>query len=219
MNLTLATLVGIAATLLAVGYTVPQFRKLRRMTTAAGLSVAALASSTISGVAWTVFGVLEQDVWIALPAAVAVPATVGALVLAWLRGGSRERLWLPGVWAATISLAGLSTLWVGPAPATVVLGFSVALLVTPAALTAWRSQDVAAIAVSAWALLIVDALLAGAYGVLADVDANLIYAAVATIGSLAVLVRISIPPHVHARLVPLPATEADVVLEDLSLVA
>lgn len=219
MNLTLATLVGIAATLLAVGYTVPQFRKLRRMTTAAGVSVAALASSTISGVAWTVFGVLEQDVWIALPAAVAVPATVGALVLAWLRGGSRERLWLPGVWAATISLAGLSTLWVGPAPATVVLGFSVALLVTPAALTAWRSQDVAAIAVSAWALLIVDALLAGAYGVLADVDANLIYAAVATIGSLAVLVRISIPPHVHARLVPLPATEADVVLEDLSLVA
>ncbi len=219
MNLTLATLVGIAATLLAVGYTVPQFRKLRRMTTAAGVSVAALASSTISGVAWTVFGVLEQDVWIALPAAVAVPATVGALVLAWLRGGSRERLWLPAVWAATVSLAGLSTLWVGPAPATVVLGFSVALLVTPAALTAWRSQDVAGIAVSAWALLIVDALLAGAYGVLADVDANLIYAAVATLGSLAVLVRISIPPHVHARLVPVPATEADVVLEDLSLVA
>ena len=219
MNLTLATLVGLAGTLLAAGYTVPQFRKLRRMTTAAGVSVAALASSTISGVAWTVFGVLEQDVWIALPAAVAVPATVGALVLAWLRGGSRERLWLPAVWAATVSLAGLSTLWVGPAPATVVLGFSVALLVTPAALTAWRSQDVAGIAVSAWALLIVDALLAGAYGVLADVDANLIYAAVATLGSLAVLVRISIPPHVHARLVPVPATEADVVLEDLSLVA
>ena len=219
MIVTLASLVGIAATLLAVGYTVPQFRKLRRMTTAAGVSVAALASSTISGVAWTVFGVLEQDVWIALPAAVAVPATVGALVLAWLRGGSRERLWLPAVWAATVSLAGLSTLWVGPAPATVVLGFSVALLVTPAALTAWRSQDVAGIAVSAWALLIVDALLAGAYGVLADVDANLIYAAVATLGSLAVLVRISIPPHVHARLVPVPATEADVVLEDLSLVA
>lgn len=222
MNLTLATLVGLAGTLLAAGYTVPQFRKLRRMSTAAGVSVAALASSTISGVAWTVFGVLEHDVWIALPAAVAVPATAGALVLAWLRGGSRERLWLPAVWATTVSLAGLSALWVGPAPATVALGFSVALLVTPAALTAWRSPDVSAIAVSAWALLILDALLAGAYGVLADVDANLIYAAVATIGSLAVLVRISIPAHVHARLVPLPASapaEIEVVLEDLSLVA
>ena len=219
MNLTLATLVGLAGTLLAAGYTVPQFRKLRRMTTAAGVSVAALASSTISGVAWTVFGVLERDLWVALPAAVAVPATAGAVVLAWLRGGSRARLWLPAVWAATVSLAGLSALWVGPAPATVVLGFSVALLVTPAALTAWRSPDVSAIAASAWALMILDALLAGAYGVLADVDANLIYAAVATLGSLAVLLRISIPPHLHARLVPLSTVEADVVLEDLSLVA
>ncbi|MBI2245691.1 MAG: hypothetical protein HYU55_17705 [Nocardioides sp.] len=222
MNLTLATLVGLAGTLLAAGYTVPQFSKLRRMATAAGVSVAALASSTISGVAWTVFGVLERDIWVALPAAVAVPATVGALVLAWLRGGSRERLWLPAAWLATVSLAGLATLWVGPTPATVVLGFSVALLVTPAALTAWRSRDVSAIAASAWALMILDALLAGAYGLLAGVDANLIYAAVATIGSLAVLLRIAVPAHVHARLVPLPAladAEVEVVPEDLSLVA
>ncbi len=220
MNLTLATLVGLAGTLLAAGYTVPQFRKLRRMSAATGVSVAALASSTISGVAWTVFGVLEDEVWVALPAAVAVPATVGALVLAWLRGGSRERLWLPMVWAVTVSLAGLATFWVGPAPATVVLGFSVALLVTPAALTAWRSQDVSAIAASAWALMILDALLAGAYGVLADVDANLIYAAVATIGSLAILLRISIPAHVHARLVHLSGPlDPEVAREELSLVA
>jgi uncharacterized protein with PQ loop repeat len=204
VTLSLATLVGLAGTLLAAGYTVPQFRKLRRMSTATGVSIAALANSTISGVAWTVFGVLEHEVWVALPAAVAVPATAGAAVLAWLRGGSRERLWLPVAWTVTVSLAGLSTLWVGPAPITVVLGCSVALLVTPAALTAWRSHDVSAIAASAWALMILDALLAGAYGVLADVDANLIYAAVATTGSLAILLRITIPAHVHARLVPLP---------------
>jgi uncharacterized protein with PQ loop repeat len=220
VTLSLATLVGLAGTLLAAGYTVPQFRKLRRMSTATGVSIAALANSTISGVAWTVFGVLEHEVWVALPAAVAVPATAGAVVLAWLRGGSRERLWLPVVWAATVSLAGLSTLWAGPALITVVLGCSVALLVTPAALTAWRSHDVSAIAASAWALMILDALLAGAYGVLADVDANLIYAAVATIGSLAILLRITIPAHVHARLVPLPVDlDAEVERDELRLVA
>lgn len=223
MTLTLATLVGLAGTLLAAGYTVPQFRRLRQLRSATGVSVAALANSTISGVAWTVFGVLEHEVWVALPAAVAVPATAGALVLAWLRGGSRERLWLPVAWAAVVSLAGLSALWVGSGPATVALGFSVALLVTPAALTAWRSHDVSAIAASAWALMILDALLAGAYGVLADIDANLIYATVATIGSLAILLRISVPAHVHARLVPLPAArptpDPDVSREDLSLVA
>lgn len=220
MNLDLATLVGMAGTLLAAAYTVPQFRKLRRMTTAAGVSVAALASSTISGLAWTVFGVLEHEVWVALPAAVAVPATAGALTLAWFRGGSRSRLWVPAVWLVIVLGTGLSAFWVGSGPATVVLGSSVALLVTPAAMTAWRSHDVSAIATSAWALLIVDALLAGAYGVLADVDANLIYAAVATIGSLAILLRIGIPDHVHARLVPLPeGIDPEVTREELSLAA
>ena len=220
MNLSLATLVGVAGTLLAAGYTVPQFRKLRRMRSATGISVAALANSTVSGIAWTVFGVLEHDVWVALPAAVAVPATAGAVVLAWLRGGSRDRLWLTGLWAVTVTLAGLSAVWVGTGPATVVLGGSVALLVTPAALTAWRSHDVSAIAASAWALMILDALLAGAYGVLADVNANLIYAVVATTGSLVILLRIGIPAHVHARLVRLPdGMDPDVTVEDLSLAA
>ncbi|GAA1151347.1 hypothetical protein [Nocardioides aquiterrae] len=220
MTLHLATLVGLAGTLLAAAYTVPQFRKLRGMATAAGVSVAALANSTISGVAWTVFGILEHEVWVALPAAVAIPATAGALVLAWLRGGSRTRLWLPAVWLVVVSLAGLSAIWVGSGPATVVLGGSVALLVTPAAMTAWRSHDVSAIAASAWSLMIVDALLAGAYGVLAGVNANLIYAAVATIGSLAILLRIGIPAHVHARLVRLPdGIDPDVSVADLSLAA
>ncbi|MGY2700923.1 hypothetical protein [Nocardioides sp. HB32] len=220
MSLDLATLVGVAGTLLAAAYTVPQFRKLRRMTTAAGVSVAALASSTISGVAWTVFGVLEHQVWVALPAAVAVPATAGAVTLAWLRGGSRARLWLPVTWLFVVSAAGLAAIWVGSGPATVVLGGSVALLVVPAALTAWRSHDVSAIAASAWSLMIVDALLAGAYGLLADVDANLIYAAVATIGSLAILLRVGIPAHVHARLVRLPdGIDPDVTCDELSLAA
>ena len=209
MNLTLASAVGLAGTLLAFGYTVPQLSKLRRMRSAAGISIAALANSTISGIAWTVFGILEHDLWVALPAAVSVPATAGAMVLAWFRGGSRDRLWLPVVWTATIIAAASSALWVGAGPITVVLGCSVALLVTPAALTAWRSHDVSAIAASAWAMLVVDAVLAGAYGVLADVDANLIYAAVATTGSLVVLTRLAVPGHVHARLVPPPAAVAD----------
>ena len=220
MTLDLATLVGLAGTLLAAAYTVPQFRRLRGMTTAAGISVAALANSTISGVAWTVFGILEHELWVALPAAVAVPATAGALALAWLRGGSRNRLWLPVLWLVVVSAAGLSALWLGPVVPTVVLGCSVALLVTPAALAAWQSHDVTAIAASAWALLIIDALLAGAYGVLADIDANLIYAAVATIGALAILLRIGLPAHVHARIVRVPdGIDPEITCDELELAA
>lgn len=222
MSLTLASAVGLAATLLAFGYTVPQFAKLRRMTSAAGVSIAALACSTVSNVAWTAYGVLERDVWIALPAAVAVPATAGALVLAWFRGGSRSRLWLPAAWTVVVVTAGLSAPFVGPVPATIVLGCSVALLVTPAALTAWRSQDVSAIAASAWVLMILDALLAGAYGVLAGVDANILYAAVAILGSVAILVRVQLPTDLHARLVRLPvpgSTAPALAAEELRLVA
>jgi uncharacterized protein with PQ loop repeat len=220
VQLDLATAVGLAGTLLAAAYTVPQFRRLRRMTTATGVSVAALANSTISGTAWTVFGVVEHQIWVALPALVTLPATAGALGLAWLRGGSRARLWLPVVWAVVLAVVGVASFWVGPDPATVALGCSVALMVTPAAVTAWRSADVSAIAASAWAMLIVDAGLAAAYGVLADVDANLIYAAVATTGSLAILLRVGIPAHVHARLVRLPeGIDPDVTREGLQLVA
>jgi hypothetical protein len=167
-----------------------------------------------------VFGVAEHQVWVALPALVTLPATAGALVLAWLRGGSRDRLWLPVAWLATLLVVGVASFWVGPTPATVVLGCSVALLVTPAAVTAWRSHDVSAIAASAWAMMIVDAALAAAYGVLAHVDANLIYAVVATTGSLAILVRVGMPAHVHARLVRLPdGIDPDVTHDDLELVA
>lgn len=213
MNITLATAIGIAGTLLAFAYTVPQLSKLMRGSSAAGISVAALANSTISGIAWTVFGIVEGDVWVALPAFVALPATAGALVLAWRSGGARTRMWLPVAWAAVILTATALVPVLGHLPITAVLGCSVALLITPAAVTAWRSHDVSGIAAATWAMLIVDALVCGAYGVLAGVDANVLYAIVATIGSVAILTRISIPDHVHARLVRLP------VREDLTLAA
>lgn len=223
MTMTLATAVGLAGTVLAFAYTVPQLRKLIRLRSAAGVSVAALANSTVSGVAWTAYGVVEHEIWVTLPAFFALPATAGALVLAWFRGGSRDRLWLPVVWLATIVTATALVPVVGAVPITVLLGCSVALMIAPAAITAWRSHDVSAIAASAWAMLIVDALLAGAYGLMADVDANLLYAAVATTGSLVILARVGMPAHVHAKLVPLPggavAIDPTLEREELGLVA
>ena len=85
MNISLASAVGLAGALLAFACTLPQAAKLTRMHTAAGVSVAALANSTISGLAWTAFGVLEHDTWVALTAIVAVPATAAAAGLAWFR--------------------------------------------------------------------------------------------------------------------------------------
>lgn len=223
VNISLATAVGLAATLLAFAYTVPQLRKLITTGTAAGVSIAALANSTVSNIAWTTYGVVEHEIWVILPSLLALPGTAGAVVMAWRAGGSRDRLWLPVVW--TLLIASLTALIpvLGSRPIVVVLGCSAALLVTPAALTAWRSHDVSAIAASAWAMLIVDAALAGAYGLLADIDANLIYALVATSGAVLILTRLAVPPHVHARLVRVPAlpdgVDPEVSRDGLSLAA
>ncbi len=220
MNISLATVVGLAGTLLAFAYTVPQMRKLSRTGSAAGVSVASLANSTVSGIAWTVYGVVEHEIWVILPAFLALPGTAGAMVLAWTRGGSRDRMWLPAVWAATIAALTALVPVLGSRPIIVALGCSITLMVVPAAITAWRSHDVSAIAASAWAMLIVDAALAGAYGLLADIAANLIYALVATSGAALILTRLAVPPHLHARLVRLPdGIDPDVTREDLSLVA
>jgi hypothetical protein len=54
-------------------------------------------------------------------------------------------------------------------------------------------------------MLIADALLAGTYGYVADVAANLLYAAVAVTGSLLILTRLAIPAYVHELLVPVHA--------------
>ncbi|WP_121257246.1 hypothetical protein [Nocardioides ferulae] len=205
MTPSLENIVGLAGTLLALGCTLPQLLKLRATATASGVSVAALANSTLSGVAWTLFGIHVGQVWVALPALLTLPGTVGALVLAWRGGGDRSRLYLPAAWGLTLTGAAAVSPLAGQAPLTVVLGCSIALLVGPAALTAWRSHDVSAIAASAWVLTVVDAAFVGAYGVLADVDANLLYAAVATAGSLAILARLATPAELHARLLPAPS--------------
>lgn len=203
----LSTVIGASSVVFAFACTVPQLLKLRRVRTAAGVSIAALANSTISGVAWTTYGVAHHAAWVALPSFVGLPATAAALLLAWRRGAARTRLWLPAVWAAVLVTTAVAGLWVGPTPLTVALGFSIALMITPAAITAWRSHDVSALAANGWAMLMADALLAGTYGYVADVAANVLYAVVATTGSLMILTRLAIPSHVHERLVPLPAAQ------------
>jgi len=200
VNLSLASAVGLAGALLAFIATIPQAAKLLRLQSADGVSVAALTNSTISGLAWTAFGVLEHDAWIAVTALIAVPATAAAAGLAWFRGGARDRLWMPAVWAVTLLAALTASSWIGTAPLALMLGCSISLLVTPAAVTAWRSTDVSAVATSAWLLLLLEAAITGAYGALVGIRANELYAVVAIAGSLAILTRIALPTGVHARL-------------------
>lgn len=202
-----AALIGAVSVLFAFICTIPQLVKLRGLDTAAGISVAALANSTVSGIAWTAYAVQRHELWVGLSAVVGLPATIATLVIAWRRGASRSRMWMPVAWTVLLAAAAGASRWVGSAPLTALLGFSIALMIVPAAVTAWRSHDVSALAANAWVLLITDALIAGTYGVAAHVTANVLYAAVAIAGSVAILVRLALPAHVHVKIVPAVARE------------
>lgn len=191
MHWTLPDTIGALATVLAFLTVAPQVAQLRAATTAAGVSLTSLANSLVSGIAWTSFGASRHDVWIALPAAVTVPPTAAALYLGWTRGGRRDRLWLPYVWAGALTAVSVSGHWFGQAPLAGALGVSVLFLIAPAVWSVWRSADVSGVAASAWMWLIVEASLTGAYGLLVHVSANVLYAAIAVTGAVAVLVRLA----------------------------
>ena len=191
MHLSPASWIGLLGTVLAFLSVVPQAHKLRGSVSAAGVSIAGLANAAVSGLGWTYFGFVRHDVWVALPAAVTVPPAIYAGLHAARRGGDRQRLWLPVAWAGVLVAAALSAQWLGEAPLSMVLGFSIVFMVGPAAWTVWTSSDVSAISRSAWYWLMAEATATGTYGVVAQVGANLLYAAVAITGAVLIVARVA----------------------------
>jgi uncharacterized protein with PQ loop repeat len=185
----LTAVTGALTALLALSFGVPQFLHVRRTRSVAGISLPSITNSLVSTTAWLAYGVWLGDVWVTVTSIVGLPALAAAGWVALRHGASRRGMWVPALWSATLLLALLVTPVLPTAFATV-LGASVLWYVTPAALTAWRSADVSGIAAGTWLLLLADGLVAGAYGVLADVPAYLVYAVTAALGAMAVLARL-----------------------------
>lgn len=200
-----ADLLGLASAVLAFWFAVPQLVRLRRTGSAAGLSLESLANSTISLVAWTLYGVAHHSVWVVAGSLVGLPAIVATLVIA-ARGGLRMRPWLPLVWAAVLAVTTGVDLLAGTTALDVVLGCSILWFVAPAAVTAWRSADVSGIAWQTWALLGLEGLVFGVFGLVADVGADRVYGVAALAGTALVLSRLVLGSRVPAvEPAPVPA--------------
>jgi len=180
---------GAATAALALAFGLPQFLRVRRTGSVAGVSLPSVTNTVVSTTAWLFYGVHLHDFWVAMTSVVGLPSLVATFVAVVRRSDVRAGMWLPLLWAAI--LAGTAALmpWL-PALFPAVLGASALWYVTPAAVTAWRSADVSGIAAGTWLLLAVDGLVAGAYGVAAAVPAYLVYAGVALAGALVVLARV-----------------------------
>jgi uncharacterized protein with PQ loop repeat len=201
---TLVVVFGLLTTILAVGYGVPQWLKVRRTGSVAGVSVPSISCALVSAVAWVLYGVWLQDIWVVLTSGAAIPGLTAALVVLLRSHASRQGLWMTWAWVATI-LAAAAAVPVTEAPITLVLGGSILWYVAPAMWTAWTSADVSGISRGAWILLLVESAVCTAYGVLADVPAYLVYAGIASIGAISVLVRLALPAQECGACPPLRA--------------
>ncbi len=190
-GLSVTDLLGIASVVIAFWFAVPQLTRLVRTGSAAGLSLESLANSTVSLVAWTVYGIVHSSVWVVASSLVGMPAIVLTLAVA-MRGGLRLRPLLPAVWTGLLVVTAGVDLLAGTRVLDVVLGCSILWFVAPAAVTAWRSWDVSGIAWQTWALLALEGLVFGVYGMAADVGADRVYGIAALVGTGAILSRLTV---------------------------
>ncbi len=186
-----ADLLGIASVLIAFWFAVPQLLLLRRTGSVAGLSLASLANSTVSLVAWTAYGVAHSSVWVVASSLVGLPSIVATLLIA-VRGGARLSPALPLVWTGLLGLTTGVDVLTGTTALDLVLGCSILWFVAPAAVTAWRSPDVSGIAWQTWGLLALEGLAFGVYGSVADVGADRVYGVAALLGTGIVLARLAV---------------------------
>lgn len=185
----LVAVFGALTASLALAFGVPQFLRIRRTGSVAGVSLPSITNTLVSTTAWLLYGLQLRDVWVTLTSFAGLPALAATFVLVLRRGGSRTGMWIPVAWAALLTLAAVLAPWL-PSAFPAILGCSVLWYVTPAAVTAWRSADISGLAPGTWWLLAVDGGVGGAYGVAAGVTAYLVYASMALTGALVVLARV-----------------------------
>jgi uncharacterized protein with PQ loop repeat len=180
--LSAADLLGLASVVIAAWFAVPQLTRLLRTGSTAGLSMTSLVNSTISLVAWTLYGVAHGSAWVVASSVVGLPSILATAMLA-RRDGLRLESALPWVWSWLLLVTACADAVAGTAGLDVVLGCSILWFVAPAAVTAWRSPDVSGIAWQTWALLALDGVVFGLYGLTSGIGADRVYGATALLGA------------------------------------
>ena len=193
-----ADLLGLASVVIAFWFAVPQLTRLVRTGTTAGLSMASLCNSAVSLVAWTVYGVTHGSVWIVASSLVGLPAIVATAVLASREGLPTEPV-LPLLWTGLLVSTTAVDQLAGTSALDVVLGCSILWFVAPAAMTAWRAPDVSGVAWQTWALLALDGVVFGLYGMVSDIGADRVYGAAAILGAAVVGARLLVGDRVAGR--------------------
>jgi uncharacterized protein with PQ loop repeat len=189
IGLSTADLLGLASVVISFWFAVPQLTLLLRTGSTAGLSMTSLVNSTISLAAWALYGAAHGSVWVVASSVVGLPSIVATALLA-RRDGLRLESLLPWVWTWLLLVTAGADIVAGTSMLDVVLGCSILWFVAPQAVTAWRSADVSGIAWQTWALLAVDGVVFGLYGLVSGIGGDRVYGTAALLGSAVVVARL-----------------------------
>jgi uncharacterized protein with PQ loop repeat len=184
---TAAELAALVATLLATVGALPQLHRIVRRGDRRGVSLTSAALGIGTETAWFGYATIA-DLWSALPEAALMGLSNTVLAVVLIRRGAPASV---AVCATVGWLAALGAVAVlgGAAGVGLVLGVAYAVQVAPAVWTAWRTPVPTGVAAATWAMVGVEGILWGAYGLHHADPAMLTFAGTATFAAAAMLVR------------------------------
>lgn len=184
-------LLGALTLAFALGVTVPQIVVSLGRGHWDGLSFAAIANSAASSAAWVVYGCVHVDGWL-ISTSVAYAVCFGALSVTMVWRASCRQAELDGVgfvvmWAVALGAA-LACLPYTEAVLVVALTAGIWVSSVPQVVRAWRAPRTAGISVTSWAVVVLDALVWSAYGLVSGLPALVTWGASAIVLGIAVIV-------------------------------
>ena len=187
MNQTLATIAVVAATTASVALLIPQIVKLVRTGDSAGVSSVWPSLGFVSNIGWLSY-MVSQGFWIATLAPLAATITYAVTLRALAATGRAMRAsYVNGLaWGALLVVIGLVGGWITLG---VVLGLTYGVQLAPAVVSAYRTANPSGIAAGTWWIGLVEALLWGYFGLFHRNPGILTFAAVALVGTVAILFR------------------------------
>jgi uncharacterized protein with PQ loop repeat len=182
----MAELLAGVGTFLAVLFLVPQIVRLVTRRDVRGLSPSWAAFGLVTNLAWVSY-LASRALWPAITAPLLALVSY-AITLRLIAARVTDRAWIRASVSYEALLLAIVSLW-GWAGLGVALAVTPAIQLTPAVLAAFRSARPEGLSPLTWALMVVEALMWGGYGLLIADVALVGYGAITAFGSSLVLAR------------------------------
>ena len=171
----------------------PQARHALVNETLAGVSMSGLINGSVASIAWIGWALGNSLYWIVATVLAGVPALLATWWAVHRSGTAIERkeLVLPALWTVALIGSALTDHFAHMDTMSILLGTSLLWYMLPAVIEVWRAPDVSGVSAASWWLTLTCAVIGAAYGIVAQVPAELIYGGLSALGTSLILLRLA----------------------------